>query len=242
MKTEYPQEQVIDVLCGISEEFRSFHTRNQTAIDKLKIRWYKYSELSNGFCFLLPDGRCEIDLRIIPPDRDSAFIVAHELYHCMLWLQQGYVNLRPYGKLGRTLNGDLHSAIYDHYIHKRLLLDFPRMAEGCIKFKSIFQQFYDKHLKGKSDVEKEFELRLLFVFVNCWLSFAVLCEADQIEQFLLIDWVKTNKPDIYRQGKELITLIQGCDFDSPSDVNTLVEKVLSNVGISSHFIPYVRST
>jgi hypothetical protein len=234
MKTPKLQEQVIDVLMRDSEEFNTFYLKNMAELDKLEISWYENSTLQNGLCRPHLDGTFLIELRQIPPLPTAAFIVAHELYHCLLW-RGGYPRLKPVDKIGLQIVGDVQSAIYDHEIHRRLFIDFPN---GCSDIKSIFQKFYDTHLDGKSVIEKELENRLLFVFINCCLSLTVLCDTTLTEQFPIINWVKTNRADIYQYGMELVSQIRECDFNSKSEVKDLIEEILSLVGLSSHIIVY----
>lgn len=232
MNSEYSQKEVIDALIETSAEFQNFYLRNNSELTKLKIRWHANPALKNGRCIPNIDGTYLIELRIIPPPRDTAFIVAHEMYHCLLW-QQGYPQLKPVNKFGLQIVGDVQSMAYDHYIHHRLSTDF---SNGCSHIASTFQIFFDKYLRGKTNLEEEFEPRLLFVYVNCWLSFSVLCNTIQIEQNDLFNWVKRYRTDIVEKGDVLISQILGCNFNNKQNVRDLFDHILTTHILSSHII------
>ena len=154
------------------------------------------------------------------------------MYHCLLW-QQGYPRLKPVDKAGLQIVGDIQSMVYDHYIHRRSSTDF---SNGCSAILLIFQHFFETHLNGKTNIEKEFETRLLFVYVNCDLSLDVLCNGTQIEQNDLLNWVKTYRTDFVEKGGALISQIQDCDFNNKLRVGDLFDQIFVAYDLSSHIL------
>jgi hypothetical protein len=226
MRTDHPQKEIIDVLIESSEDFQGFYTQYQATIEQLKIHWFESPAYANGLCTPLRDDTFEIELRTIPPPSEMAFVVAHELYHALLWHNR-YPKLVP--RLGtkdyrcKSMMGALNSMVYDHYINTKLKEFFN---DGCQQLKSSAQHFFDNHLRDKNSIKDDSEIRTVFTYVTFRLNFEILCDASDFRQSEFSKWFDTYGHDLIAKSDVIISLIKTTNMEDPEKVRHLFNDII----------------
>jgi hypothetical protein len=235
MRTECNQRDIINPLITESREFNTFYLRNKAIIDKLKIRWYEEPSLLNGYCRPFRDGTYEIVLKKIPPSKKDAFIVAHEMEHCILW-ELGYPKLiQKMGSTDKTCSTIIrafNSMAYDWYVNKKLKTDF---SDICSHFFAIFDHFFNEHLKGKEDIGDKLELEMLFLYVNFRLTLD-LCDGTLIQKNDFLAWFEKFRSDIVDKAIELISTMKKTEFDDKTQVKDLFNEIVKTYRLNSILI------
>jgi len=223
MRTEHPQKEVIDVLLKNSKEFQAFYLDNKTNLEKLRIHWYANSDLVNGLCKPCSREIYEITLNSIPPQKEKAMVVAHELYHCILCYSR-YPMLYGFRVIRcQRIMAALMSMVYDSHINLKLRHYF---GNGCQLIKLSSQQHFENKLKNRKNIGDESEIRTLFLYVNFRLIYEILCDITDIQDSDFFRWFDRYRPDIVTKSVELISLIKSTNMDEPEYARQLFQEII----------------
>lgn len=231
MKNRQFQNEILDILMDISSEFREFYSDNEETLEKLEI--FGFEKHNQDQCSPRLDGKFVIKLKEIPPSDETAFIVAHELYHAILWFN-GYPNLMSSCEGPREdFRSFLNSMVYDHYINTKLRKYFKT---GCQKIKSKPENFYNNYLKGKDTFDDKSEIRIIFFCVNIQLNFEILCDNGDFQKTELFSWFE-KRPEFRFESNKLISMIQSTDMNNPKKVFDLFQNIIDLYPILNSISP-----
>lgn len=222
MRTKHSQNEVIDVLRDYSAEFLAFYKDYENTLEELRIQWFENPSLVNGRCKPLLNGTFEIELKLIPPLNETAFVVAHELFHCILW-HLGYPKLGTRDSRCQGVIADLNSMVYDRYINTKLRNYFE---DGCQLIILRSQQYFDQNLRDRINISDESEIKTLFVYVNFRLWYEILCNTTEIQESEFFRWFDSYRRDFITESDELIGLIKSTNMDEPEKVRQLFKETI----------------
>jgi hypothetical protein len=219
MKNIQFQYEIIDVLNDNSPEFRKFYSDNKKTLAELEIS--KFEKFSENKCIQCHDKTFEIRLKEIPPTTNTAFVVAHELYHAILWKQR-YPNLMTKDSRCKGIMTLINSMVYDQFINEKLKKYFD---DGCQQIKSKSKNYFQNNLKGRDNIGDKSETIIVFFYVNLRLNFEILCSTADIQESEYFYWFEDKRPDLITKSNELISLIQSTNMNNLENTENLFQAI-----------------
>jgi hypothetical protein len=223
MMTEHPQKEIIDALMENSDGFRKFSSEYGKTLDELRIRWFENPSIINGQCTPLENKTFIIQLNQIPPQNEAAFVVAHELYHAILFHLRYPLLRAPKRYNCRRIMDPLTTMVYDHHINFKIRDMFDN---GCKLIKIRAQRFFEDKLQGHGNIDDKSKLETLFIYVNFQLNFEILCDTTDFPDSNFFKWFASYRSDIISESSDLISQIRYTEFNAPENVEKLFKEII----------------
>ena len=166
-------------------------------------------------------------LRRVPLNEDVGFMVAHELMGFVLDCE-GFpsVGTSPsFQNIGSALNSIVWTPLRDSRLKKYgfdLLGDYEKRTDEALR-----------QLDAITQAPSEFFLRTqwIFYYVQHILYWEDVLRGNRSDNEYQSFFAK-KFPDIAEEGEELVTLVRDIGYDTPSQMKTLFETIISKYGLT----------
>ena len=220
----FPEDFVIGELLKSSEEFAAFYKSERNKITA-PVYWAKDLSLPAGIDYratILQNGTQVIRLRRIPAVSADAMKVAHELQHFVLD-SEGFVRTGA-KKQYETISSSLNSMIHDPLVNSRLLIYGFDLLED---YEAELQETFSRLSAVSTSPSKHLDKVLwIFNYVGKILDWKLL--HDEIgkdnNEFQL--WFDERYPDIAREAKDLLILIDDIGYETPEKQIKLFRRIV----------------
>lgn len=225
---------VIKNLWHYSEFFQFYCNERQQLFTK-PIKWFLDKGLKVRGEATPHASYYSVKIPCIPARLDEAYIVAHEIEHCVIW-EEGFPPIYPARSLltdnidilgfVKTMADELSTFLYDIKVDSKL---FIYGFDLCDIHQRISEKNYEQFFRnGAPALRNKFERMVrIFRYAKRRILLEIFCIDFNPENSRYLSWYDENYPDIVRHALDIISIIREIELDQPENIRIICQRILN---------------